>query len=89
MVVPYTISNIRLRMGSVNKITIAVKIACASREISISQFARDIGVSQQALDRFIHGKCTSKKISTAVSDLIRSEFNKLGIKIGRGDLPGC
>jgi len=66
-------------MNSVNKKLTSIKIACASRGISIAQFARGIGVKQQSVDGFLHGKIKSKKINKAVNDLINSEFERLGI----------
>jgi hypothetical protein len=55
-------------------------IATASRGISMSQFARSLGITPQSIDGFFKGKCPSRKITEAMELLIQEEFYRLSIE---------
>lgn len=57
------------------------KIALSSAGLSMSDFARKIGVSPQAVHQTMSGMTTSKKLRAAIDSFIKCELHKLKISM--------
>ena len=56
---------------NVNPLRTAFKVALAKRDMSQAQFARNEGVTPQALSSFLKGRDASHRLSTAVTYFIK------------------
>lgn len=56
------------------------KVALSAAGISMSEFARMHGVSQQAISRIIYGQSKSKRLQTTLDQFVRDQFAALKIQ---------
>lgn len=56
------------------------RLALASAGISATAFAKQIGVHKSTLCLVLNGKAKSRRVSSAIDNLIAVEFKKLKIK---------
>ena len=68
------------RMDRVKKNLQNLKVACAVSGVSMAEFARDLGISPQALDQVLRGKSKSRRIQKAIDLLIVRQFRRLRIR---------